>query len=181
MGGFVCAQTEVFATASVIWGAIGPAQQFSKGQLYYPLLIFFLIGAICPLVVWSLSTRYPNTFLNYVNFPLMFTGLQNIPPATAVNYIPWAMVGFLFQYVIRRRHFPFWAKYNFVLSAAIDAGTTVSTILLYFCLQYPMNGAIGLDTIQAWWGNSVFKYTADWNSMPLRQLNEGDTFGPTTW
>lgn len=42
----------------------------------------------------------------------MFTGIGYIPPASAVNYVPWAIIGFLFQYVIRRRHFPFWAKYN---------------------------------------------------------------------
>ena len=83
----------------------------------------------------------------------MFTGIGLIPPASAANYVPWAIIGFLSQYVIRRRHFPFWAKYNCadlscrfrgherahvdvfgadVLSAALDAGTAVSTILVYF-------------------------------------------------
>ena len=42
----------------------------------------------------------------------MFTGVGLIPPASAVNYIPWIIIGFLSQYVIRRRHFPTWAKYN---------------------------------------------------------------------
>ncbi len=42
----------------------------------------------------------------------MFTGVGLIPPASAVNYVPWAIIGFLSQYVIRRRQFPFWAKYN---------------------------------------------------------------------
>ena len=32
--GFICPSTEVFGTASIIWGVIGPALQFSKGQLY---------------------------------------------------------------------------------------------------------------------------------------------------
>jgi OPT family small oligopeptide transporter len=31
---FICAGTEVFGTASIIWGVIGPALQFSKGQVY---------------------------------------------------------------------------------------------------------------------------------------------------
>ncbi|KAK7689484.1 hypothetical protein QCA50_007276 [Cerrena zonata] len=35
LSGFTCASTQVFATASVVWGLIGPALQFSKGQLYY--------------------------------------------------------------------------------------------------------------------------------------------------
>jgi fructose-specific phosphotransferase system IIC component len=33
--GFICPATEVFGTASIIWGVIGPARQFSKGQIYY--------------------------------------------------------------------------------------------------------------------------------------------------
>ena len=43
---------------------------------------------------------------------LMFAGLGTLPPANASNFVPWAILGFIFQYVIRRRHFPFWAKYN---------------------------------------------------------------------
>ena len=42
----------------------------------------------------------------------MLAGTGQIPPATAVNYIPWALIGFIFNFVIRRRHFNWWAKYN---------------------------------------------------------------------
>ncbi|RDX46406.1 small oligopeptide transporter [Lentinus brumalis] len=149
MSGFTCPNTEVFATASIVFGVVGPTLQFSKNQLYY----------------------------------LMFTGVGLIPPASAVNYVPWAIIGFLSQYVIRRRHFPFWAKYNYVLSAALDAGTAVATILVYFILQYPRNGMIGHDTVQKWWGNTVFKNTADWHATPLRVVPEGEYFGPDagTW
>lgn len=33
--GFICPSTETFYTASVVWGVIGPARQFSQGQIYY--------------------------------------------------------------------------------------------------------------------------------------------------
>ena len=32
--GFICPSTQVFGTASIIWGVIGPKLQFSKGQTY---------------------------------------------------------------------------------------------------------------------------------------------------
>ena len=84
----------------------------------------------------------------------MFTGIGLIPPATAVNYIPWAIIGFIFQYILRRKHFATWAKYNCkaslslldgleltcyadVLSAALDAGTAIGTILVYFWCVSP--------------------------------------------
>ncbi|KIP05875.1 hypothetical protein PHLGIDRAFT_73529, partial [Phlebiopsis gigantea 11061_1 CR5-6] len=180
--GFTCANTEVFATASVIWGVIGPAHIFSQG-IYYPLLFFFLLGVLCPLICWLITRRYPDTMLNYwscadpMSISLMFTGIGLIPPATAVNYVPWAVFGFIFQFLIRRRHFAFWAKYNYVLSAALEAGTAIGVILVYFCLQYPLNGRIGESSIATWWGNTVFKNTSDWNGTPLRQLAPGETFG----
>lgn len=31
---FICPNTEVFGTASIVWGVIGPAKQFSEGQIY---------------------------------------------------------------------------------------------------------------------------------------------------
>ncbi|RDB17348.1 Sexual differentiation process protein isp4 [Hypsizygus marmoreus] len=179
--GFICPSTEVFGTASVIWGVIGPARQFSKGQIYYALTFFFLAGFLTPLIAWLSGRRFPNSWLRYLNFPVIYSGTGYIPPASAINYIPWAIVGFIFQYLIRRRHFSWWTKYNYVLSAALDAGVAVSAVLIFFILQYPKNGTIGLNTVQSWWGNTVPFETADAKGTPLRVVADGDYFGPRTW
>ncbi|KAH7910423.1 OPT oligopeptide transporter protein-domain-containing protein [Hygrophoropsis aurantiaca] len=179
--GFICPNTEVFGTASFIWGVIGPQRQFSGGQVYNALVYFFLIGALCPTVAWLISLKWPNSWVRYVNFPVIFTGTGAIPPASALNYVPWAIVGFIFQYVIRRRHFSWWTKYNYVLSAAMDSGVAVSIILIFFILQYPANGTIGLNSIQTWWGNTVFLKTADGQGAALLPIPESGTFGPSTW
>ena len=76
------------------------------------LVFFFIVGAVCPLVSYAVSLKWPNSIFKYVNFPVIFNGSQWIPPATAVNYVPWSIVGFIFNYVIRRRHFSWWTKYN---------------------------------------------------------------------
>ena len=110
--GFICPSTEVFGTASIIWGVIGPQRQFSSGQIYYGLVFFFLAGAITPIATYLISLRWPNSVLRYVNWPVIFTGTSYIPPASVLNYVPWAIVGFIFNYVIRRRHFSWWTKYN---------------------------------------------------------------------
>ncbi|KAF8994641.1 oligopeptide transporter [Cyathus striatus] len=175
--GFICPSTEVFGTASIIWGVIGPARQFSKGQVYYALTFFFLVGFICPVITYCLSLKWPNSWLRYINFPVIFTGTNYIPPASAINYVPWAIVGFIFQYVIRRRHFSWWTKYNYVLSAALDAGVAISAVLIFFCLQYPRNGTIGANNIATWWGNTVMWNTADSDGTPLRTVADGDFFG----
>ncbi|KAF5319702.1 hypothetical protein D9619_008668 [Psilocybe cf. subviscida] len=177
---FICPGTEVFGTASIIWGVIGPKRQFSKGQVYYALCLFFLIGFLCPVVGYLISKKWPNSFIRYVNFPVIFSGTGAIPPASAVNYVPWAIVGFIFQYVIRRRHFSWWTKYNYVLSAALDSGLAVSVVLIFFILQYPKNGSIGVG-LQNWWGNTVPFNNADANGTPMITLADGQFFGPKTW
>jgi OPT family small oligopeptide transporter len=179
--GFICPSTEVFGTASIIWGVIGPARQFSHGQIYYALSYFFLVGVACPVLAYLVTLKFPNSWLRYLNFPVIFSGTGYIPPASAVNYVPWAIVGFIFQYVIRRRHFSWWTKYNYVLSAAMDAGVAISAVLIFFILQYPKNGTIGADNIQVWWGNTVFANNADAKGTPLRKLAKGATFGKTSW
>jgi OPT family small oligopeptide transporter len=179
--GFICPSTEVFGTASIIWGVIGPRNQFSLGATYYPLLFFFLIGAITPVITWSLSKRFPNSFFKYVNMPVIFNGTGAIPPATALNFVPWAAVGFIFQYVIRRRHFSWWTKYNYVLSAGLDSGVAISILVIFFALQFPENGNIGITNIAVWWGNTVPFTGADGLGTPPRPLAPGATFGPTHW
>ncbi|KAJ7768532.1 small oligopeptide transporter, partial [Mycena metata] len=176
---FSCAPTQVFGTASVVWGLIGPNLLFSRGQVYFALIFFFAIGAACPLLLWLFTRRKPDTILNYLRYPrLIFSALGYIPPATAINFVPWGVFGFIFQYVIRRRHFAWWTKYNYVLSAALDAGTAVGVILVFFCLQYPLDGSIGHHSVLKWWGNTVFTHTLDWKNAPLRTLSRGETFGP---
>ncbi|KAK0474536.1 hypothetical protein IW261DRAFT_1498084, partial [Armillaria novae-zelandiae] len=66
----------------IIWGVIGPARLFSQGQVYYALVFFFLIG-----------------------FLVIFSRTGTIPPASAINYVPWTIVMFIFQYVICWCHF----------------------------------------------------------------------------
>jgi len=134
-----------------------------------------------PFFQWTLHKIYKFSFLKYVNFPLIFSGAGNMPPATPLNYVPWVLVGFLFNYVIRRRSFSWWYKYNYILSAALDAGYTVGLLLIFFVLQYPKNGQIGADTVQAWWGNTVYTQTADAEGVPHRMIPKGSTFGPSSW
>ncbi|KAH9075656.1 OPT oligopeptide transporter [Lactarius deliciosus] len=178
---FTCANTEVFFVASVVWGVIGPKRQFSAGQIYHGLTYFFLMGALAPLVGWLINKRWPKSIFKYVNIPVVLAGTGWIPPATAVNYIPWALIGFIFNYVIRKRHFNWWAKYNYVLSAALDCGTAIGTLIVFFALQYPRRGTIGKNTIESWWGNTVYMKTADQQALPLRQVAPGEFFGPRSW
>ena len=75
----------------------------------------------------------------------------------------------------------FWWVALDMLSAGLDAGYAVGVLIVFFTLQYPKNGTIGLDSIQNWWGNTVYTKTADYAGVPFKSLPEGEKFGPSCW
>ncbi|TDL23079.1 OPT oligopeptide transporter [Rickenella mellea] len=160
-----CPHNQVFFTASVIWGLIGPNRQFGKTSIYHPQLYAIIIGALLPIPAWLWQRRHPNSWLKMVSTPVILNGVSFIPPATGINYSSWFLTGFIFQYLIRRRNFGWWSKFNYVTSAALDSGTVLSLIFIFFTLQFPKGGNISLN----WWGNNVFKNTSDTNRTPFRK------------
>ncbi|EJT97990.1 OPT oligopeptide transporter [Dacryopinax primogenitus] len=172
---FICPGIEIFGAASLIFGTIGPKRFFATG-LYTPLLWCFLIGAILPVIFWFLAKRYPNSGFKWVNIPLALGGLGAIPPASGYNYFSAFLVGGLFMYYLRRYHFPWWAKYNYVLSVALDSGVAITALLIYLCLYLP-GGVVEL----VWWGNTVFMQNLDGVFGAWKQLPLGGTFGLTSW
>ena len=64
-----------------------------------------------------------------------------------------------------------------VLSAAMDSGVAVTIVIIFFVLQFPLGGSIGGNTVQKWWGNTVFLKTADGKSLPYKKVPAGKTFG----
>ncbi|KAG8863761.1 hypothetical protein FRB96_007598 [Tulasnella sp. 330] len=159
-----CPTNEVYFAASAVWGLIGPTRQFGSGTVYHPELYALAVGAFLPIPFWIWQKKWPNSVVKYVNIPVLLNGPTFIPPATGINYSSWFGVGLIFQYIVRRRNFRWWSKFNYILSASLDSGTIISVIVVFATLQYPKGGTIALD----WWGNSVFLKTADALGLPWK-------------
>jgi OPT oligopeptide transporter protein len=138
-----CPQNKVFFTASAIWcvlvpwffssfvhtilslpirGLIGPSRQFGPGSIYHPQMYAIIVRALLLLPFWIMERRRPDSWAKYVRTPVMLLGISYIPPATGINYSSWFAVGFVFQFIIRKRDFAWWSKYNYVTGAALDCG-----------------------------------------------------------
>jgi OPT oligopeptide transporter protein len=115
---------------------------------YNALLWFFPIGFFLPIPFYFLARRFPLSFWRFVNIPIFFAGLGAMPPASGINYISWALVGFIFNFLVRRFHFRWWMRYNYILSAALDSGVAIASIVVFFALQFPKDGIY-----VNWWGN----------------------------
>lgn len=70
-----------------------------------------------------------------------------------MNYLMWILVGFVFSKVIRQRFRGWWLQYNFILSAALDAGLALCTIVIFLALQLTQVNP------PDWWGNRVVSST----------------------
>ncbi|KAI0080041.1 OPT oligopeptide transporter [Panus rudis PR-1116 ss-1] len=176
-GGFTCPAVTTFATSSLVWGAIGPQRMFSNSDaLYNPILYFFLIGAIAPIPFYFLARRYPRGFWRYVNWPIIFCSTSVMPPGSGINFSSWIAVAAIFQWYMRRFHFRWWMRYNYILSAGLDAGTILCAIAIFFFLQVPKGGIVF-----NWWGNTVYQNTFDAMGMPAALVNPGEIFGLKSW
>ncbi|KAI6558578.1 hypothetical protein MCOR03_005260 [Pyricularia oryzae] len=173
---FTCPGGKVFFSASVIWGLIGPARMFSPGQIYSSLMIFFGIGAVVPVMIYFYVRKWPKSPARFLMSPLIFGGSAAIPPASPLNYLTWGIVGFVFQYLIKKRHFNWWSRLNFLTSSGLDLGLGLATLVIFF--------AFTLNNINPpkWWGNDIVQITMDFTDTAVRKhVAEGQIFGPRTW
>ncbi|KAE8724371.1 Oligopeptide transporter 2 [Hibiscus syriacus] len=146
---WTCPKYRVTFDASVIWGLIGPKRLFGPGGMYRNLVWLFLIGAVLPVPVWVLSKFFPEKkWIPLINIPVISYGFAGMPPATPTNIASWLVTGTIFNYFVFKYNKRWWQKYNYVLSAALDAGTAFMGVLLFFALQ---NEGHNLK----WWGTEV--------------------------
>ncbi|KAG0472997.1 hypothetical protein HPP92_014446 [Vanilla planifolia] len=143
---WTCPGDHVFFDASVIWGLVGPRRIFGRFGNYSSLNWCFLGGAMGPIVVWLLHRAFPDrSWIPLINLPVLLGATANMPPATPVNYNAWIIVGTVFNFFVFRYRKKWWERYNYILSAALDAGVAFMGVLLYFSLSLK---GYSLD----WWG-----------------------------
>ncbi|EOY15529.1 Oligopeptide transporter 2 [Theobroma cacao] len=143
---WTCPGDRVFYDASVIWGLVGPKRIFGPLGNYAALNWFFLGGALGPVVVWLFHKAFPNQkWISLINLPVLLGATAAMPPATSLNFNCWIIVGVIFNYYVFKYRKGWWQRYNYVLSAALDAGLAFMGVLLYFTLT--MQG-ISIS----WWG-----------------------------
>ncbi|KAF9306152.1 hypothetical protein BGZ74_007354 [Mortierella antarctica] len=145
---FTCPSASLFGASSIVWGVVGPLKFLAPSSMYYPIVWFFFIGFVLPVPFFLLARRYPNSWVKDVNMAAFMLGGGPFPPAGPSIFMTWGFIGFIFNFVIKRRHFGWWSKYNYVMSAALDAGVAVAALVIFFALQ---NNNIRMPV---WWGNN---------------------------
>ncbi|KAF8696989.1 hypothetical protein HU200_036636 [Digitaria exilis] len=145
---WTCPSDRVFFDASVIWGLVGPRRIFGSLGNYGALNWFFLVGAVGPAIVYALHRAFlKQTWIRMINLPVLIGATASMPPATAVNYNSWLLIGVAFNFFVFRYRKRWWERYNYILSAALDAGVAFMGVLLYFTLSMENRNV-------SWWGTA---------------------------
>ncbi|KAH7102160.1 hypothetical protein BKA62DRAFT_756789 [Auriculariales sp. MPI-PUGE-AT-0066] len=129
------AQSSAKILSSFQQSLLGPTRQFSKGGMYHPELYVLVFSALLPIPFWMYQRRYPQDKAKLISIPVILNGVAQIPPASAIKYSSW---------------FGWWSKLNYLLSAALDSGTVMWIMVIFFCLKLPKS----INPPQ-WWGNTV--------------------------
>lgn len=176
INGFTCPLARVHFNGSILWGVVGPAEFFGPNATYRPLVWAFLVGAILPIPLWLYGRNRKDSIVRKINLPVLFGSLGWIPPATGLNFSVWALVCYLFNYLVKNRATAWWAKYTMTLSAALDSGLAFGIVVVFFGFIYPgwMKGF-------SWWGTEIYKSGCDWQACSYQSVPDGTRFGPETW
>ncbi|OCF79168.1 OPT family small oligopeptide transporter [Kwoniella mangroviensis CBS 8886] len=138
----------IFYSASIIWGAVAPAKFFSGG--YEVLYLGFLIGAIVPLACWWGHKRWPGYKLNKVVFPIICSGATIVPQYPTNIILTSMIVAVLSNSYFAKKYPKTHGKYIYVISSALDAGTSITALTIYVLF----GGVIWTWNGPEWWGNA---------------------------
>jgi hypothetical protein len=176
INGFVCPLARVHFNGSILWGVVGPKEFFGPNATYHILVWCFPFGAVAPVFLWLYARNRKKNIVRKINLPVLFGSLSWIPPATGLNFSVWALVCYIFNYVVKKRATAWWAKYTMTLSAALDSGLAFGLVVVFFGFVYPgwMEGF-------KWWGTEIYKLGCDWNACPYKVVPAGEHFGPDNW
>ncbi|KAH6665709.1 OPT oligopeptide transporter protein-domain-containing protein [Halenospora varia] len=136
-------------TIAVQYVLIGPTRLF-KIPMYAPIPYGFLLGAGTPLILYFLHTRFPKAKFILWNSTIFYSTIGaywgNITTGTTSSLIG----GFVVMYWAYRHHYELWARYNYILAAAFDAGFNLNFLILFLAF-----GAGTIVSMPNWWGNNA--------------------------
>lgn len=163
INGMVCPGTQTTYFSSVAWGLVGPQRMFEHNGMYRSLYWSMLAGALLPIPIWLLNKRY--RMAQFVSAPILLLGATFAPSFSPIAVLTFVLPNIITQWIVRRRAFKFWDRYQYITSAALDAGTTILSVLLFLTLELPKHGTIQLH----WAGNDVFKHNRDYKNISWLQ------------
>jgi len=133
-GIFSGVRLSLMASQSTAWGLFSQAI-FYPGKIYAFLPYALIIGFFVPVPFLIFNRFFPNSVLAKVNVSLFIASLAHVAFGANSGRFTAVFVGFISQFYMRKYHFKWYKKYNYILCAALDGGTQIAVVLLAFLFQ----------------------------------------------
>jgi OPT family oligopeptide transporter len=122
---------QILWTAAQLWGALSPIRFFGWDTPYWTLFLFFILGALLPVLFYFLMKRFPSAGFHYVNWPIIFQAVSSVSSGNANAIVSTALVAIGTQYLIRKYNRRWYDRYNYIVSAGLDLVVAFIALLGY--------------------------------------------------
>ncbi|KAL7960154.1 OPT superfamily oligopeptide transporter [Trichoderma compactum] len=136
-------------TSGVQYVLVGPSRLF-KQDIYKPVPYGFLVGAVCPVIIFFLHKMFPRAKFQLWNTTIFFSAMSIFYGNISTGYTSSFIGGFVVMFLAYRYRYDLWARWNYILAAAFDAGFNFNMLLIFLCF-----GAGKIIEMPNWWGNNA--------------------------
>ncbi|KAJ7899268.1 OPT oligopeptide transporter [Mycena olivaceomarginata] len=124
---------QAFNSAAIAWGALGKPL-YATGTRYGFVPYMLLVGLLFPVPFWLLHKKYPKFGFNLVFTPVLTAELGFLAVGINSSVFTSFLLAIFSQYYLRKYRATWFRKYNFLLSAALDGGTSVMIFVFTFAV-----------------------------------------------
>ncbi|KAF9241516.1 OPT oligopeptide transporter protein-domain-containing protein [Melanogaster broomeanus] len=127
-------QPQQYNSQAIAWGGLGH-QLFSAGQRYQWVPWAYVLGLFVPIPFWVAHRFWPKLHLDYLYTPVIAYFIGWLCVGINSSILSYFTVAFVSQWWLRTRYPGWFAKYNYIIGAALDGGTQVMVFILSFAVQ----------------------------------------------
>ncbi|KAI9442444.1 OPT oligopeptide transporter protein-domain-containing protein [Lactarius indigo] len=141
-------QPQQYNSQSIAWGGL-PHELFAHGKRYQWVAWGYVLGLFVPIPFWLIHRYFPKLRADYLYTPVIAYYIGWLCVGINSSITSYFAIAWLSQWYLRTRYPRWFAKYNYILGAALDGGTQVMVFILSFAVQ----GAAGTSHLfPQWWG-----------------------------
>ncbi|KAH9478936.1 Oligopeptide transporter 3 [Psilocybe cubensis] len=126
-------QVQSYNSAAIAWGALGKPL-YATGTRYGFVPYMLLVGLGFPIPFWLLHRKYPKVGFNLVFTPVLVAELGILSVGINSSVFTSFLLAVFSQYYLRKYRATWFRKYNFLLSAALDGGTSIMVFVYTFAV-----------------------------------------------
>ncbi|KAJ7743223.1 peptide transporter MTD1 [Mycena maculata] len=147
-------QVQSFNAQAYTWGALAK-HMYAPGTTYAILPWMVLIGLAVPVPFWLVHKFFPKLRLNLVLTPLLCYTLGELNSGINSQWFISFTITLASQWYAHKYRATWFRRYNYILSAALDAGTITFVFIATFAL---FSGTGNTVTMPVWGLNPAGRY-----------------------